>query len=253
MATQRSTPERPKKQPLMTRDELVQHVRRLFEETLSLSASEIRRAAPKTHQDDVLEIARELASSGELHRVTVGKTERFFKHDPEQTLARLVHELCELGPLTASEIRQRVERAVTGLGALFTPAWLERALRTGALFEQCARSNEDRTKCYATRPDLRLIFKRSLEALEEEMGKSDAARVPRAAVIDFLAMELRARDSLSPASSARPRPSGLTLGASPSDAPPASARRRVGARTHCERLALSPERTALGRTANGSR
>lgn len=191
MATKTSNSKPPPSRPLLSHEELVRHVRHVLTQTPSQTASELKRAAPKAQQDAALSVARELALKHEAHRRVIGKTEHFFRADPLATLDRLIPALLENQPLSPGELRRRVEQIARGHGAL-VPEWLKAAVARGALFEQSPHTPGDRTKMYGASPDLRLMLKRSLAALEAELGKADAASISRSSVLEFLADQLDA-------------------------------------------------------------
>jgi hypothetical protein len=186
----------------LSHEELVRHVRHVLSQMPSQTAYELKRAAPKAQQDAALSVARELAAQHEVHRRVIGKTEHFFHADPSATLDRLVPALLENQPLSPPELKRRVEQIARGHGAL-VPEWLKAALARGALFEQSPHTPGDRTKMYGSSPDLRLMLKKSLAALEAELGKADAASISRTHVLEFLADQLdaapRSRRRLAPA------------------------------------------------------
>jgi hypothetical protein len=191
MATKTSNSKPPPSRPLLSHEELVRHVRHVLTQTPSQTATELKRAAPKAQQDAALAVARELALKNEAHRRIIGKTETFFRADPFATLDRLIPALLENQPLSPAELRRRVEQIVRGHGALVSE-WLKAAVARGALFEQSPHTPGDRTKMYGASPDLRLMLKRSLAALEAELGKADAASISRASVLEFIAHRLDA-------------------------------------------------------------
>jgi hypothetical protein len=204
MATKTSNSKPPPSRPLLSHEELVRHVRHVLSQTPSQTATELKRAAPKAQQDAALTVARELTATREFHRRVIGKTEHFFRADPLLTLDRLVPALLENQPLSPAELKRRVEQIARGHGAL-VPEWLKAALARGTLFEQTPHTPGDRTKMYGASPDLRLLLKRSLAALQDELGKADAASISRAHIMEFLAHQLDAAPR--PRRSLAPRPS----------------------------------------------
>jgi hypothetical protein len=208
MATKTSNSRPPPSRPLLSLEELVRHVRHVLSQTPSQTASELKRAAPKAQQDAALAVARELAQRNEVFRRVIGKTEHFFRADPLATLERLIPALLENQPLSLAELKRRVEQIARGHGALVSE-WLKSAVARGVLFEQSPHTPGDRTKMYGASPDLRLMLKRSLAALEAELGKADAASISRSSVLEFLAQKLdaepRPRRSLVPQRAAKLR------------------------------------------------
>jgi hypothetical protein len=177
--------------PPLSADELTRKVLQLLDEGSSLTAAALRRALPKAQQGEGLAVARELAARGRCHRLVKGPKEQFFARDPIATLERLVPTVVGTVALSAKDIKARVESAATGHGQLLSE-WLKGAVGRGLLFEQAPRSARGKTKTFSTRPDLRLLLKKSLAGLKAELCKADAAGLSRADVAQFLATEVGA-------------------------------------------------------------
>jgi hypothetical protein len=182
-------------QPALSHDELRREVRRLLDEAAWLSATELKKRLPKSQATDGLAIAHDLAARGELFRYAKGKTEHLFARDPIATLERLIPGLLDDGALPLSDLAAKLDRASPGLSQVL-PEWLKRAVASGQVFEHARVANgatkpkQKAAKTYSTRPDLRVLLKKSLAALTTDIKTTDASNVARDEVLRFIATEL---------------------------------------------------------------
>jgi hypothetical protein len=107
---------------------------------VGMKATQLQKSLDKAHAARALELARELASAGELHSVGSGKAEWFFGADPIATLERIIPEvLRENGPLAEKDLAARVEARAAGHAGL-VKGWLKGALARGVLFQHAPRA-----------------------------------------------------------------------------------------------------------------
>ena len=161
----------------------------------------------------VLDVVRELAGRREVHRWASGATkEWFFAAEPFDALNRVVHDALADGPLEEVALKARVVQNSRGLGELLKE-WLKGALARKEIHHHPAKAGaKKRLGLRPPPPDLSAVLKTVFRALDKVIHKTDAAEVPRQAVLAALAEKLGIEQS------ARATPRKPTLddrGASP--------------------------------------
>jgi hypothetical protein len=138
-----------------------------------------------------LDLARGLAGRREIHRWASGATkEWFFVADPYETLSQVVRGALADGPLDDVALKGRVVARGKGFGDLL-PGWLKGALARGELFSYKAKAGSKKQLALEPpRPDISAVLKTVFTALDKALVKTDAARVPREAVLAALADRL---------------------------------------------------------------
>jgi len=177
------------------RTELLNVAREAIRTASGLTGSEFKKKLPKPYQphiQEVLSLARELASTGEVHRRMTGKTERFFSSDPLEALERTAFAILERHPLTQAALKQKIKETAPTLFPLFAE-WWKSVVAGRRLFEQF--SGATKTKIFGTRPDIRTLQKpldavrKALTGLESKgMNKGEIA----AAVLEMLGIQTAA-------------------------------------------------------------
>ena len=176
----------------MSREELTAVVREALAAVPGLRGADLKKALPKPIQPqhaEAVEVLRELAAKGEVHRYAKGRTERFFAVDPVATLDRVAPEILgREGPLTAPDLKKAVERAARGHADLL-PEWLKSALARRRVFSH-APLPKARAKRFGSEPDLGLALRKTLAEIKKALVETDAAGVPRERVIEALRREI---------------------------------------------------------------
>ncbi len=168
-------------------EELDALVRGLLNER-ALTKAELGKKVPKASAARALELARELARQGVLHRFAKGASEVFYTEDPVARLDRVVPELLRRdGPLAAPPLKAAVKKTAPNHEAFFAD-WLKTALARRVVFE-----GPGRPKTYAAEPpppDLKLLLKRPLAELRKLMASLEEKGITREHIADFLRAEL---------------------------------------------------------------
>ena len=128
----------PKKQapklPPASDEELTAQLLRLIGEH-ALTKVELGKKLSRGDAERGLELARELARQGRLHRFARAKTEVFYSEDPVARLDRVVPELLRReGPLEAKQFKARVKAAAPNHEGILAD-WLKTALARHLMYE----------------------------------------------------------------------------------------------------------------------
>jgi hypothetical protein len=181
--------------PRLPRDELSHRITRAVRDDSGLSLADVKKAvnAPKPQEAEIIDVASELVAKGQVFRYAKGKTERFFAADPIATLDRFVPNLLgNQAPLDEKAIATACAKEHPGHEALLAE-WIKNAAARRLVFELPPLVPKGK-KRYDTKPDLRTLLIKTLEALKADLKRVDAARIPRETVGSFLRGELGLRD-----------------------------------------------------------
>jgi hypothetical protein len=170
-------------------EELTQHVLNTVRDGAANKAALGKRLA-KRDQPRALELARELARQGTIHRWAKGAAEVFFPEEPIARLDRLVPELLRReGPLDATALKMSIKKAAPH-HEVYLADWLKPALARQVIYERPGKP-----KAFVPdppKPDLGQLLKKPLAELQKLLGGLEALGVSRAQVVDFLRNELGA-------------------------------------------------------------
>jgi hypothetical protein len=134
-----------------------------------------------------LDIARELARKGELHRFAKGTSETFYREDPVSTLDRAVPELLRRqGPLGATALKREVKAALPGHDGFFGE-WLKPALARGVIYEG---GTPKVLSPDPPIPDLEKLLGTKIVALAKQMAAVEARGIARDLISDFVRSKL---------------------------------------------------------------
>jgi hypothetical protein len=198
--------------PRPSDEDLTEQLLRVLGER-ALTKAALAKNLPKRDAERALELARELARRGVLHRFANAKVEVFFSEDPVVRLDRLVPALLRSeGPLRSTQFKARVKAAVPNHEGIFTD-WLKTALARHLVYERPGKP-----KTYAAEPpplDLKLLLKKPLAELTKLLPSLEQQGVSRERIADFLRVELGVSERAAVAASA---PTAST----PFTTPPAS-------------------------------
>lgn len=154
----------------------------------ALTKAELGKKVPRAGATRALELARELARQGVLHRFARGATEVFYSEDPVARLDRVVPELLRRdGALAATPLKAAVKKAAPNHEQLFAD-WLKTALAREVVYEG---SGKPRT--YVAEPpppDLKLLLKKPLAELRKLLAPLEAQGITREQIADFVRAEL---------------------------------------------------------------
>lgn len=168
-------------------EELTALVRSALSER-ALTKAELNKRVPKAGAVRALELARELARQGVLHRYARGATEVFYAEDPVARLDRMVPELLRRGGgLSPALIRAEVKSAAPNHDQFFAD-WLKTALARKLLYERPGKP-----KTYVADPpppDLKLLLKKPLAELHKLLATLEGKGITREHIVDFLRAEL---------------------------------------------------------------
>jgi hypothetical protein len=185
-------------------DELTALLRSALSER-ALTKAELGKRVPKAGAARALELARELARQGVLHRFARGTTEVFYSEDPVGRLDRVVPELLRReGALTPARLKAAVKGAAPNHDPLFAD-WMKTALAREMLYE-----SPGKPKTYVADPpppDLQLLLKKPLTELRKLLPTLEGKGITREHIADFLRAALGAGEPAT-AKSAPPRATG---------------------------------------------
>ncbi|HTV18295.1 MAG TPA: hypothetical protein VMG12_06480 [Polyangiaceae bacterium] len=170
-------PERPKRE---TDEEIWAKIRTALTDG-GQEAAELAQLVDEIDAQRAVQLARDRAASGELHRVAKGKLEWFFVVDPIATLDRVVPALLrDGGPLTIEDLKAPVERAAPGHAALLAD-WQARAVGRGLAFELRTTRAKKKPVVLLSASDPTAILDRVVPALLRESGPAPATSLTRKA------------------------------------------------------------------------
>jgi hypothetical protein len=174
--------------PPLTDEELDHKVRASLEGAGRKSADLVKLLG-KTEGARAVQLARDLAASGDLHRASSGKIEWFFGADPRATLDRVVPEILrQQGPLVAKDLKVALERAAPG-HAWLLPDWQKNASARGLLFE-LSLPGPPKRKVLSAEPDLKLSLSKPLAELKKALPVLERQGISRERIVEFLRREL---------------------------------------------------------------
>ncbi len=159
--------------------------------TSATGAKGIKKALPASYQafeGQAKALLQALASRGEVHSFSRGKTMHFFPREPLAVLDERVFE--RLGTKLAS--KEELKALAMGLAPGFDVAlddWLKRRLAEKRLFEH-AGTGTKKQKRYGTTPDVRKALGATLTALKKALKVTDAQGISREALAQLLLDEL---------------------------------------------------------------
>jgi hypothetical protein len=156
---------------------------------VGLNDKQLAATMGKAHGPRALELARNLAASGELWRVVKGKDEWFFGADPITTLDRAVPALLrETGPLGEASIKAQMKARAPGHDGLVKD-WLKGALARGVIFEHPSPPGS-KGKVFGPELDLRVSLGKPLAELQKAISTIERSGISRESVLEFLRREL---------------------------------------------------------------
>jgi hypothetical protein len=190
-----AVPKKAASAPLLPREQLELVVRETIRMASALKSTDIKRALPRPNQSQhaqALATARELAERGQVYRWQKGTAEWFFASEPITTLEKAVPGVLAAGPL-AGEVLQRRITLETKIPKACFDEWKKNALARGRLFAVDAAggaANKTKGKLLALEPDLRILLKTAIGALQKGLRILDAKGISRERLAAVLWEEL---------------------------------------------------------------
>jgi hypothetical protein len=181
--------------PLVPRAQLEPVVREAIRAASALKSTDIKKALPRPNQSqhaEGLAIARELAERGQVYRWQKGSAEWFFASEPIATLEKAVPGVLAAGPLGGEALQRRITLETKIPKACFEE-WKKNALARGRLFAVDAAggaANKTKGKLLALEPDLRVLLRTAIGALQKGLKALDAKGIPRQRIAAVLWEEL---------------------------------------------------------------
>jgi hypothetical protein len=172
-------------EPPLSNEQLSERIREVLQ-ARALTKAELPKKLGLSSKVDAtrsLDVARELARKGDLHRFAKGAVEVFFGDDPVAELDRLVPVLLrQQGPLGATALKKAVKSALPGHDALLAD-WLKSAISRGVLYES---GKPKLLSPEPPAPDLDKLLKKELAALKKQVAALETKGIARELIATFL-------------------------------------------------------------------
>jgi hypothetical protein len=158
---------------------------------LKATAAAMKSVLPVSHRDFAKEaqtLLLGLAERGQIHAYRKGKATLHFAREPMGEVESAALKALTGGALGKDALRQAVFKAAPGFEILLDD-WVKQALSRGILFSHPKLPGSKEAR-FGREPELGVSLGPALTALRKALVKTDAQKVPRALVAEWLLQEL---------------------------------------------------------------